>query len=245
MDLGWLNVLTSPGMWIIAFIVVGNSILETLLMFRISRKTATKIGLKPDVVGRTIKTAAISSLGPAMGSFIGMVVLVAALGGAVAFIREGAGIGSIMFEFMIAQSGAAATGVTLSREGMNLAAAATIMWGMALGCIPWIITGGVGARWLPKLKDSFLSKQPQMIALVSTVAMIGMFGKFGIDYTVVPFKANNLATPISFFAGAIAGFVWITLADRLKKPEMKQYLMLVCIVVGMFVGQLVRGMTGQ
>jgi hypothetical protein len=245
MNLEWLNILTSPGMWIIAFIVVGNSILETLLMFRISKATATKIGLKPDVVAKTIKTAAISSFGPAMSSFIGMIVLVAALGGAVAFTREGAGIGSIGFEFLIAGSGAAASGVTLSREGMNLTAAATIMWGMALGCIPWIITGGVGARWLPKLKDTFLSKQPQMIALVSTTAMIGMFGKFGLDYTVVPLKAGNIATPIAFLAGAIAGYVWITVADNLKKPELKQYLMLVCIVFGMAVGQFVRTLLPQ
>jgi len=245
MDLDWLKVLNSPGMWIIAFIIVGNSILETLLMFRISRKTATQIGLKPDMVKKTIRTAAISSFGPAMSSFIGLIVLVAALGGAVAFIREGAGIGSIMFEFMIAQSGASAAGVDLTREGMNLNAAATIMWGMALGCIPWIITGGVGARWLPKLKDSVLSKQPQMIALVSTAAMIGMFGKFGIDYTVVPYQTKNFATPIAFFAGAITGFFWMRLADKLKKPALKQYLMLVCIFVGMIVGQLARTLLGQ
>lgn len=245
MDLEWLEILTSPAMWIIAFIIVGNSVVETLLMYRVSRKTASKIGLKPEMITKTIKTAIISALGPSMSSFIGLIVLVAALGGAVAYIREGAGIGSIMFEFMIAGSAANAAGATLSREGMNMTAAATVMWGMALGCMPWIITGGVGARWLPKLKDSFLSKQPKMVALVSTTAMIGMFGKFGIDYGVVPLKTGNYATPVAFFAGAIAGFAWIRLADYLKKPGLKQYLMLVTIFFGMIVGQLVFNMTAK
>ncbi|MCE5206701.1 MAG: DUF5058 family protein [Chloroflexi bacterium] len=245
MEYDWYQVLTSPGMWIIAFITVGNTIVQTVLMFRVSKKTAGKIGLKKEIVGQTIKTAAISAFGPAMSSFIGMVVLVAALGGAVAYIREGAGIGSIMFEFMIAGSGAAAAGVDLTREGMTLIGASTILWGMALCCVPWIITGGIGARSLPKLKDSFLSKEPKMMALVSTTAMMGMFSKLGIDYAYTPILKGNIATPCSFVAGAVTGFLWIKLAEKLKKPALKQYLIIVCIVVGMIVGQLVRSATAQ
>ncbi len=245
MELEWLKVLSSPGMWIIAFITVGNSIIQTLLFFRVSKKTAVQIGLKKEVVGNTIKTAFVSAFGPAMSSFIGMVVLVAALGGAVAFIREGAGIGSIIFEFAIAGAGANAAGATLSREGMTLTAAAVILWGMALTCVPWVITGGVCARWLPKLKDSFLSKKPQLMTLVSTAAMIGMFGKFSIDYAVQPLKTGSFATPFAFLSGAIASFLWVKLADKLQKPALKQYLMLVMVAVGMIVGQTIRSLTGQ
>lgn len=243
MEFEWLKVLTSPMMWIIGLITAGNSIVQTVLFYRISRKTADRIGLKKETVARTIKAAAISAIGPSMGSFVGMVVLVLALGGAIAFIRESAGIGSIMFEFMIAGSGAAAAGVTLTREGMTLIGASAIVWGMALCCIPWIFTGGIGARYLPKLKDSFLAKDPKMVALISTTAMIGMFGKLGIDYGYLPIKTGNFASPVAFLAGAITGFLWIRFAEKMGKPALKQYLMLVTIVVGMIAGQIFRSLT--
>ena len=239
----WLSIANGPILWIIGVITAGNSLVQTLLMFRHSRKTADKIGLKPGTVGKTIRVAALAAIGPSMGSFIGMVVLVLALGGAIAWIRESAGIGSIMFEFMIAQSGADAAGVALTREGMTLVGVATIVWGMALSCIPWIITGGVSARWLPKLKDTFLTKEPKMIGLISTCAMLGMFSKFAMDYTYVKFKGGDNITPITFVVGAITGFIWVKLADALHKPELKQYLILVCIAVGMTVGQIIRTVT--
>ena len=241
----WLSIVTSPVMWAVGLLTAGNSIVQTVLMYRISKRTAARIGLSKETIAKTLKVAAISAIGPSMGSFVGMVVLVLALGGAIAFIRESAGIGSIMFEFMIAGSAASAAGVELTREGMTLMGAATIVWGMALCCIPWIFTGGVGARFLPKLKDSFLAKDPGMIGLISSTAMLGMFGKFAMDYTLVPLKAGNAFPPVAFVAGAITGLVWNLIADKTKRPAMKQYLILVCIAVGMTVAQIARTMFGQ
>ena len=53
-----------------------------------------------------IKASFIASLGPAFGSFVGMTVMVLALGGAYAFGREAAGVGSIMYELIAARAGA-------------------------------------------------------------------------------------------------------------------------------------------
>jgi hypothetical protein len=58
-----------------------------------------------------MKASFITSLGPAFGSFVGMTVLVLALGGAYAFARESAGVGSIMYELIAARAGAEAAGV--------------------------------------------------------------------------------------------------------------------------------------
>lgn len=241
--MGWYEIVTSPIMWIIAGITAGNSLVQTILFFRVSRRAALEIGLTREQVTKSLFTGVISSLGPSMGSFVGMVALVIALGGAIAFIRESAGIGSITYELMMCKSAADAAGAQMTREGMTLVGAATVVWGMALTCSPFIITGGVGARLLPKLRDSVLGRRPGLMVMISSSAMLGILGKLMIDYFAAPLATartvTGYATPAAFVSGMVAALVWLKLADWLKKPVLKELVIIVCIAAGMAGGQFI------
>jgi hypothetical protein len=241
MEPEWLKQATGLGMWFIGFLTAGNALLLTLLIYRQARKYGTKMGLRKEAMSESVKAALITSVGPALGIFVGMTVLVIALGGAVAFIRESAGVGSIMFELIAARAGAEAAGVDLTREGMNSIGLATILWAMATGSVAWVLIGGVFTRWLPKLKDWMGQGNPAQMAVISVAIMLAAFGRLLISDAIKPLLTKGAIPP---FAGALVGLMvtvgWLKWADRIKKPIMKEYFILVAIITGMAVAQLLR-----
>src|SRR6185436_18266198 len=163
----WLKVATSPGLWIIACVFAGNALIQSFLFYRLSRRVGTRLQIDKRTMDEAVKASFITSVGPAFGSFVGMTVMVLALGGAYAFARESAGVGSIMYELIAARAGAEAAGVELTREGMTVPALLTIFWVTALGSFGWVLVGGVFTRWLPKVKDAIGGGDHRRLRLVS------------------------------------------------------------------------------
>ena len=95
MDPEWLRIASSPGMWVIGFVFAGKSLFQCFLFYRLARKTGQRMKMKPEIMDEALKASFITSVGPAMGTFIGLTVMVLALGGAYAFARESAAVGSI------------------------------------------------------------------------------------------------------------------------------------------------------
>jgi len=241
MEQEWLKQATGFGMWFIGGLTAGNALLLSFLVYRQARKYGLKMGLKAESMRESIKAALITSIGPCLGIFVGMTVLVIALGGAVAFIRESAGVGSIMFELIASRAGAEAAGVKLTREGMTSTGLATVLWAMATGSVAWVLIGGVFTRWLPKLKDVMGQGNPKQMAVISAVIMLGAFGRLLISDGIKPLIVKGALAP---FIGTIVAFCaaigWLIWSDKLKKPIMKEYFILIAIVVGMAVAQMVR-----
>jgi hypothetical protein len=119
MEPEWIRVATGPGFWVIGFVLAGNALIQSCPFYRLSRRTGPRLRMGEGKTREAIRASFIASLGPAFGNFVGMTVLVLALGGAYAFARESAGVGSIMYELIAARAGAEAAGVSLTREGLT------------------------------------------------------------------------------------------------------------------------------
>jgi len=241
MEPEWLRQAAGPGMWFIGFLTAGNALLLTLLVYRQAHKYGSKMGLRPEVMRESLKAALITSIGPCLGIFVGMTVLVIALGGAIAFIRESAGVGSIMFELMALRAGAEAAAVAPTREGMSSIGLATILWTMAAGSVAWVIIGGVFTRWLPRIKDVMGQGDPKQMAVISVAIMLAAFGRLFVSDAIKPLLRQGAIPP---FAGAVVALAvavgWLVWSDRIKKPTMKEYFLLVAIIAGMTVAQILR-----
>jgi hypothetical protein len=190
-------------------------------------------------MNEAVRAAFITSLGPAFGSFVGMTVLVLALGAAYAFARESAGVGSIMYELIAARAGAEAAGVPLTREGMTVPALLTIFWVGALGSFGWALMGGVFTRWLPKIKDVMRGGDTRRLQLVSVAIMLGAFARLLANDSVSPLLLNGRwpATIASIVGG---GAAWSCLrhADRANKPALKEYVLVIALILGMTAGEI-------
>lgn len=246
MEQEWLKQATGFGMWFIGALTAGNALILTLIIYRHARKYGLQMGLKAEAMREGLKAALITSLGPCMGIFVGMTVLVIALGGAVAFIRESAGVGSIMFELIASRAGAEAAGVKLTREGMNSIGLATILWAMATGSVAWVLIGGVFTRYLPKLKDFMGQGNPAQMAIISAAIMLAAFGRLLISDSIKPLIDKGYWPPfIGMLVAFLVGVGWLIWSDRLKKPIMKEYFILIAIIVGMAISQMVRLSIGK
>ena len=241
MEPEWLRMASSTGMWIIGFIFAGNALVASYLFYRLAKKTGRRMKMKEEVMHEALKASFITSLGPAMGAFVGLTVLVIALGGAYAFARESAAVGSIMYELIAASFGAQAAGVPLTREGMTVSALPVVFWIGAIGSFGWVLTGGVFTRWLPKLKEWLGGGDAKRLQIITVAMMLGAFGRMLTNQSIKPLitKGQWPAIVASITAG-IAAAIWLKTADRIGKPGMKEYFLIVALIVGMLCGQITR-----
>ncbi len=236
-----MRVATSPGLWIIGFIFAGNALIQSFLFYRLSRHIGTRLQMGEEGMNEAIKASFIAAVGPAFGSFVGMTVLVLALGGAYAFARESAGVGSIMYELIAARAGAEAAGVPLTREGMTVPALLIIFWVAALGSFGWVLIGGVFTRWLPKIKDLIGGGDTTRLQMVSVAIMLAAFGRLLVNDSVAPLLRNGRwPAMIASLVGGGASLAWLLYADRANKPAIKEYSLIIAPVLGMTAGQITR-----
>lgn len=241
----WLKVATGPGLWIIGFLFAGSALIQSWLFYRLSRRVATRLRMSDEGMRRAIKASFVASIGPAFGSFVGMTVLVLALGGAYAFARESAGVGSIMYELIAARAGAEAAGVELTRESMTVSALLVIFWVTPLGSFGWVVLVGVGTRWLPRIKDAVGGGDPRLLQMMSVAIMLGAFSRLLTTDAIVPLLRDGRLPPIvAAVVGGGASLVWLRYADRAKRPVLKEYALLVALVLGMTAGQITRLLVG-
>lgn len=237
----WIKVATGPGLWVVGFIFAGNALLQSFLFARLSRRVARRLRMDERGVKEAIRASFVASLGPAFGSFVGMTVLVLALGGAYAFARESAGVGSIMYELIAARAGAEAAGVALTRESMTVAALLIIFWVTALGSFGWVLVGGVLTRWLPKIKDLIGGGDTRRLQVVSVAIMLGAFARLLANDSIAPLLSDGRLPPIvASLAGGGAGLATLVFAERANRPGLREYVLIIALVAGMTAGQITR-----
>jgi len=241
MEPEWLKVATSPGLWIIACVFAGNALVQSFLFYRLSRRVGTRLQIKQRTMDEAIKASFITSVGPAFGSFVGMTVMVLALGGAYAFARESAGVGSIMYELIAARAGAEAAGVPLTREGMTTPALLIIFWVAALGSFGWVLVGGVFTRWLPRIKALIGGGNAARLRVVSAAIMLAAFARLLATDSILPVLRDGRWPPlVASVAGGLAALGWLLHADRANKPALKEYVVIVALIAGMTAGEVAR-----
>jgi MFS family permease len=241
MEPEWLRMASSPGMWVIAFFFAGNALIASYLFYRLAKKTGRRMKMKEEVMHEALKASFITSLGPAMGSFVGLTVMVLALGGAYAFARESAAVGSIMYELIAARFGAEAAGVPLTREGMTIAAVPIIFWVGAIGSFGWVLTGGVFTRWLPKLKDLLGGGDTNRLQVISVAMMLGAFGRMLTNDSIRPLiTKGQWPAMVASITGGLAAAIWLKTADKMGKPNVKEYFLVIALIVGMVCGEITR-----
>jgi MFS family permease len=241
MEPEWLRMASSAGMWIIAFFFAGNALIASYLFYRLAKKTGRRMKMKEEVLHEALKASFITSLGPAMGAFVGLTVMVLALGGAYAFARESAAVGSIMYELIAARFGAEAAGVPLTREGMTVAALPIIFWVGAIGSFGWVLTGGVFTRWLPKLKDLLGGGDTNRLQVISVTMMLGAFGRMLTNDSIKPLLTKGQWPAIvASVTGGLAAAIWLKTAEKMGKPNIKEYFLVIALIVGMVCGQITR-----
>ncbi len=170
-----LSIANGPVMWLFSTCIVAVVVVQACLYLRMTLAFSDRYEiLTPDERTTVYKTAAINSIGPAIAIFFVAVSLIAMVGGPVTLMRVGV-IGSAVFEFVAADSGAKAVGAQLGTDSYTLQAFTTSVWVMTLGGMGWLLSTFFLTKNLGKAQDRLNATNPALIKAMATVTPVAIF----------------------------------------------------------------------
>lgn len=225
----------SPWIWLTGFLLGGGISFFSFLMVRRAYKAGLKIGMKKEDLRKAFTASATTVIGPSLGILVTMLGLIIFLGPGMAWLRESAGIGSIMYELIVAMMGmSSATGESLTPglAGNTPEAFAAALFAMSVCCIPWLITIMVATPNMHRVRGWMTKRDPRLFMMFSIVMMLILFSNFTAP-NLLKGGGNALATII----GAAVLVLIFAISDKLKKPYIKEFAIIISMLVAIFLCQ--------
>ncbi|MDY7039312.1 MAG: DUF5058 family protein [Chloroflexota bacterium] len=231
----WWRIANGPAIWLGGFILMGVASLGAYFMFAQARKVAPKLGITDDRIKEAIKASAITVIGPSTAIVVGMLPIIVALSPGMAWLRESAGIGSIMYELATAQIGLQVLGAELG-PNLNDTGFATALFVMSTACLPWLIGLVVFTPIAKPVRDRAMKGDPKIFSLIAVIMMLIAFGN-NMASDILAMDAGTLTIAISF----LCTIVVFKVADAMKRPSLKEYALTIAMLVSMFLAYAIMG----
>ena len=236
MELEYLKLANSPLMWISVIPAVALVVLQATMFTKRAVSDGLKMGVTKEQMMIGAKSAATAAIGPSIVVVIGMVALLASVGGPVAWMRL-AYIGSVTYELGAADKATAAVGCQLGTSNMTEEAFACAVWVMCICCLGWIIISALFTDKMGVLRDKVAGSNAAKMAVISPGGGMGAFGYQCFD-RAFPIVSNGSFSAQT--AAVIVGFivtVALTLyANKTNASWAKKFGMTIAMIVGMIGG---------
>lgn len=232
-----LQVANSPAIWALAAIAVLLVLTETLLFFRLARKTAKSgiVNLTPKQCNRALRAGVVSAIGPAFGVFIVMIGLIAVLGGPMAWLRLSV-IGGATTELTAASVGVKALGGDLS-QALTIEQLSNAWWTMTINACGWLIVTWALAGSMEKVRKKIGGGDDRWMDIFSSAATLGIFGAFCAEYIITAIQGADMSIVIAMIVSAIGMVVFMKIADKLL--WLKEYCLGLAMLVGIITGLII------
>lgn len=205
-----------PVIWIFASAIIVLVIFQAFKFLSMSRKRAKEVGLTDEEIKSSIKTGAITAIGPSIGIIIVAVSLISLIGNPLTLMRIGV-IGSAPIESVGAQLSAEAANVQLGGAEFTPEVFSLIVWVLCIGGAGWMIFTVIATPSLDKIQTT-LSEKPKgkhILGIVASGAMIAIFGSLlsseflnGIPYIITGVVAMVVSYVINLIANK-KGINWL------------------------------------
>lgn len=205
-----------PVIWIFASAIIVLVVFQAFKFLSMSRKRAKEVGLTDEEIKSSIKTGAITAIGPSIGIIIVAVSLISLIGNPLTLMRIGV-IGSAPIESVGAQLSAEAANVQLGGVEFTPEVFSLIVWVLCIGGAGWMIFTVIATPSLDKIQTA-LSEKPKgkhILGIVASGAMIAIFGSLlsseflnGIPYIFTGVVAMIVSYVINLIANK-KGINWL------------------------------------
>lgn len=226
----YLSKANSMYLWLAVSPVVLIVALQAIIFVRKALDSAKYADLSHDEAMKAFRVGATSAIGPALGVFVVMLGLMAAIGGPLAWQRL-AIIGAAPTELAAANMAAQAQGVSLGGEGYGLLNFANATWVMALNGSAWLLTTALFSDKLEKITYKVSGGDAKKIGILGTGAMLGAMG------FLVSNEINKGLKPGAggIIVAAVAAFVSMLVLERIAKkiPKLVEFNLGIAMVIGM------------
>ncbi|WP_239643446.1 DUF5058 family protein [Natronococcus jeotgali] len=226
----YMDVANSAYMWAAAGLVVLLVIAQAGLFMRRAYRSGKRMGMSEDQLKTGMRAGMISAVGPAVAILIGMMALVATVGGAIAWMRLSA-IGSVMFELSAAELGTQQLGYSLGDEGLTEVAYANAVWVMTFGAVGWLVISGLFTPHMETVRQRIGSGREALLPVISAAAMLGAFGYLATGEVMSgsPFTA-------SVAVGGLMMLALLQIADNRDIQWIREWALGTAMIVGLFAG---------
>lgn len=232
--MNYLDVANSPILWIACAIPVTLVIIQSVIFMKRAWKTGIEIGMSAESLKMAVKTGLITSIGPSLVILVGMVALIAVLGGPISWMRLSF-VGSVMYESMAASYGTQAMGIALGDpSAMNVDALFCAIWAMVSGASGWVIFSAFLPKFANKLEKNVAKGNDTILKVVAGVAIFGAFGGFMPSY-ILGFDKGTLA----ILFGGIIMFICMYLNERKGIKFLREWGLAIALFGGMIITALI------
>jgi len=228
-----MEIANSTVMWIACGIPVALIVLQAVLFAVRAYRAGEHVGLTKVQMKMAMKSSAITSIGPSVVIFSGMLSLLITVGGPISWMRLSM-IGSVMFESMAAGIGTNVVGVVLGTDPMTNEALGMALWTMVTCSVGWVIFATLSANRMDKIQQKIAGGDTAKLVAISTGAIIGVFAAM-FGQHIVKLNKNSVATLL----GAL--FMFIMMQISKKVPALKDWNLTIAILAAMIITALIPG----
>lgn len=228
----YLSISNLPIFWVLASVTVFVAALQAWLYIREANKATIACNINPDIPKQALRIGLISAIGPALGVFIVMVGLMAAIGGPMAWLRLSI-IGAAPTELTAATLGVQACGLKdlADPNFKDLWVLAVAWFGMALNGAGWLVFTGVATPALEKIRDKMSGGDTGWLAAMSVACSIGIFAYLNANNIITKTRGINAGGTLAALGGAISmiiiGRVFVP-----KCPKLAEYSLGIAMIIG-------------
>ena len=251
-----------PILFVFVALIIAAVIGQSVYFLVKSYRRAKEIGMDMTKINKTIKTAAIFTIAPAISIVITVVALSKSLGIALPWLRLSV-VGSLSYEAIAAANAASGMGTTLAElaKGMTASQFVTIVSVMTISIMVGIWLVPVVAKKYQAGMVSFEKKDQKWSDILQNSLFIGMISAFvgyvfcdisrlwrstdgiftvvkgeGAEQVVTKYTSTSGLVPVCVMAtSALLMCICGLLINKLKWKWLNDYALPICMVVGMAV----------
>lgn len=230
-----MEIANSNVIWIFASLVIVVVFLQGVIFIKLAVSASKGIGMTSSEVKSTLKTGAISAIGPSLGIMVVAISLITFLGDPLTLMRIGI-IGSAPIEALGASLGANAYGAELGSDTFNAQALTTVVWVLCLGGAGGLFVVAAFTKSMGKMEKKIVAKRGdgKIMIVVTTAAMIGAFSFLASGEMM----KGSIHAVVGIASGLTMMFiVWI--ANKHQIRWLKEWSLGLSILSGLFIGYLV------
>ncbi|WP_431710172.1 DUF5058 family protein [Glutamicibacter uratoxydans] len=206
-----------PVLWICALGVFAVIFVQTILYVRAARAAAPHVNMPSRELSESFRAGAVASIGPSLAVVLVAIALLALFGTPAVMLRIGL-VGSAQAETASAQLAATTMGADLGGESYTQQVFAVAFITMSLSGGMWMLSTLLLTPILKKGGKSLSKKNPAVMALIPTAALIAAFSSLAI----AELPKSNIHAMLIFISAGLMGLC-LLLAKLLKASWLREW----------------------
>jgi hypothetical protein len=224
-----IAVANSPVLWVAVAGIFVVIIVQSAIYMTAARKVAPVAGMSQEDIKVSVRSGAVSAIGPSLAVCLVAIALLALFGTPAVLARIGL-IGSAAYDVSAASIAADSMGAKLGADTYTQNVFVVAFFAMTIGGVMWMLSALILTPILKRGNAKILSVNPALMAVVPSAALIGAFASLGFQELT---KSGNHIVAFVASAGAMAAC--LLLARQFDKGRLREWGLGISILVALTV----------